>query len=117
MNDKRFWQGALIGAAATFLLTNDKVRGKLVDLVTGAGNMVKNSGSAVKEKASHTVDSVRENVTTGGEIFRDTYAAGKQGFQASVKKHQSPKEQPDVEPVIEIVEVEASANEKPAQPE
>ncbi|MDR8522347.1 YtxH domain-containing protein [Shewanella fidelis] len=92
MNDKEFWKGAMIGAAAALLLSNDKVRGKLFDVVSGAGDMLKTGGSKVKDAASHTAQNVKENVTNSGEIFKDTYSAGKQGFNESVERHYHPAE-------------------------
>ncbi|WP_275724287.1 YtxH domain-containing protein [Vibrio furnissii] len=89
MNDKEFWKGAMVGAAAALLLSNENVRGKLMGLVSGAGDLLKSGGSSVKEGAVHTASAVKDNVSTGSEIFKDTYAAGKQGFQESVKRHQT----------------------------
>jgi len=98
MNDKEFWKGAMVGAAAAMLLSNENVRGKLVDLVSGAGDMLKSGGSNVKQTATQTATNVKETVATNGEIFRDTYAAGKQGFQDSVERHNhTPEEQPKAE--------------------
>ncbi|WP_232060549.1 YtxH domain-containing protein [Vibrio ponticus] len=93
MNDKEFWKGAMVGAAAALLLSNENVRGKLMGLVSGAGDALKTGGCAVKETATNTAHSVKENVSTGGEIFRDTYAAGKQGFQESVERHKEAKQE------------------------
>ncbi|MGF1765341.1 YtxH domain-containing protein [Aliivibrio kagoshimensis] len=87
MNDKEFWKGAMVGAAAALLLSNENVRGKLMGMVSGAGDMLKTGGSSVKETATHTASTVRENVATGSEIFKDTVAAGKQGYQDSLDKH------------------------------
>ncbi|KPZ69110.1 hypothetical protein AN944_03126 [Shewanella sp. P1-14-1] len=98
MNDKEFWKGAMIGAAAALLLSNDKVRGKLMDVVSGAGDMLKTGSGKVKETASQTASSVKENVTNSSEIFKDTYSAGKEGFQASVERHyQAPAEEATAE--------------------
>lgn len=100
MNDKEFWKGAMVGAAAALLLSNENVRGKLMGMVSGAGDMLKTGGCAVKDGATNTVQNVKENVSTSGEIFRDTYAAGKQGFHESVERHQQEKpEQEQVETV------------------
>lgn len=88
MNDKEFWKGAMVGAAAALLLSNENVRGKLMDLVAGAGDMLKAGGGAVKETASQTAHNMRDNMAASGEIFRDTYTAGKEGFQESVERHQ-----------------------------
>ncbi|WP_285406231.1 MULTISPECIES: YtxH domain-containing protein [unclassified Vibrio] len=93
MSDKEFWKGAMVGAAAALILSNDNVRGKLMGLVSGAGDMLKNGGEAVRDSAANTASSVKENVSTGSEIFKDTYQAGKQGYQDSVQKHKA-------EPVI-----------------
>ncbi|ODA36303.1 hypothetical protein A8L45_00220 [Veronia pacifica] len=97
MNDKEFWKGAMVGAAAALLLSNENVRGKLVGLVAGAGDKLKSGGCAVKDTAAQTASSVRENITTGSEIFRDTYAASKQGFQESVERHNQEKQSENVQ--------------------
>lgn len=89
MTDKEFWKGAMVGAAAALLLSNDKVRGKLMDVASGAGDLLKTGGSAAKESAESTAKAVKESVVTSNEIFKDTYAAGKQGFQESVDKHKA----------------------------
>ncbi|NOH30963.1 YtxH domain-containing protein [Vibrio mediterranei] len=89
MSDKEFWKGAVVGAAAALLLSNENVRGKLMGLVSGAGDMIKTGGSSVKDAAVTTASSVKDNVSTGSEIFRDTVAAGKQGYQESVEKHRA----------------------------
>lgn len=89
MSDKEFWKGAMVGAAAALLLSNENVRGKLMGVVSGAGDMLKSGGTSVKDSAMTTASSVKENVTTSGEIFRDTVSAGKQGFQESVEKHKT----------------------------
>ena len=47
--------------------------------------MFKSGGATVKDTAS----SVKENVAAGGEIFRDTYQAGKDGFKESVERHKA----------------------------
>ncbi|WKY60504.1 YtxH domain-containing protein [Vibrio sp. SNU_ST1] len=94
MSDKEFWKGAMVGAAAALILSNDNVRGKLMGLVSGAGDMLKTGGDTVKETAVSTASTVKENVSTSSEIFKDTYAAGKQGYQDSVQRHKA-------EPVIQ----------------
>ncbi|MEX0336440.1 YtxH domain-containing protein [Vibrio tubiashii] len=99
MSDKEFWKGAMVGAAAALLLSNENVRGKLMGLVSGAGDMLKTGGGAVKDTAVNTASAVKENVSTSSEIFKDTVAAGKQGFQESVEKHKA-------EPVVKAVEGE-----------
>lgn len=96
MSDKEFWKGAVVGAAAALLLSNENVRGKLMGLVSGAGDMLKTGGASVKDAAASTASSVKENVSTGSEIFRDTVAAGKQGYQESVERHK-------VEPAVKEV--------------
>ncbi|WP_240998105.1 YtxH domain-containing protein [Vibrio owensii] len=108
MNDKEFWKGAMVGAAAALLLSNENVRGKLMGLVSGAGDMLKSGGSSVKEGAVNTASAVKENVSTGSEIFKDTYAAGKQGFQESVERH---KEEPAIKEVAEKAPREESEGE------
>lgn len=93
MSDKEFWKGAMVGAAAALILSNDNVRGKLMGLVSGAGDMLKNGGEAMRDGAANTASTVKESVSTSSEIFKDTVAAGKQGYQESVQKHKA-------EPVI-----------------
>ncbi|WP_218645326.1 YtxH domain-containing protein [Shewanella sp. Scap07] len=87
MNDKEFWKGAMVGAAAALLLSNENVRKGLMNAVSGAGNMLKTGGEGVKDAAVKTASNVQQNVNTGGEIFRDTYSAGKEGFKESVDRH------------------------------
>ena len=108
MNDKEFWKGAMVGAAAALILGNENVRGKLMGLVSGAGDMLKTGGSAVKESASSTASAVKTNVANSSEIFKDTYAAGKQGFQQSVEKHKS---EPIVKEADAMSEVETHTDE------
>lgn len=88
----------MVGAAAALLLSNENVRGKLMGLVSGAGDMLKSGGSSVKEGAVNTASAVKENMSTGSEIFKETYAAGKQGFQESVERH---KAEPAIKEVAE----------------
>lgn len=108
MSDKEFWKGAMVGAAAALILGNENVRGKLMDLVSGAGDMLKTGGNAVKDTAANTASSVKDNVSTSSEIFKDTYAAGKQGFQESVERH---KAEPIVKEADSIKEPEAKPDE------
>ena len=103
-----FAMGVAAGAAAALLLSNENVRGKLMGLVSGAGDMLKSGGSSVKEGAVNTASAVKENVSTGSEIFKDTYAAGKQGFQESVERH---KEEPAIKEVAEKAPREESEGE------
>ncbi|WED24672.1 YtxH domain-containing protein [Vibrio sp. JC009] len=99
MSDKEFWKGALVGAAAALVLSNENVRKGIMGLVSGTGDMLKSGGSSVKETAMSTASSVKENVSAGGEIFRDTYQAGKEGFKDSVERHKAPaaEEAPEAE--------------------
>ena len=90
MNDKEFWKGALVGAAAALILSNENVRKGLMGLVSGTGDMLKCGGESVKETAKSTASAVKDNVTAGSEIFRDTYQAGKEGFKDSVDRHKAP---------------------------
>ena len=94
IDDKEFWKGAMIGAAAALILGNENVRNNLMQMVSGAGDMFKSSGEKVKDSAHKVKDSackasesVKQSVTTGNEIFKDTVSAGKQGFQESVERH------------------------------
>jgi len=87
IDDKEFWKGAMIGAAATLLLTNDSVRGMLMQTLSGTGEMLKTGGSKVKEAVMSGAGSIRETAATGGTIFRDTVSAGKEGFQESVARN------------------------------
>ncbi|MEI6896917.1 MAG: hypothetical protein V5786_05420 [Psychromonas sp.] len=88
MNDKEFWKGAIVGAAAALILSNDNVRKGLMGALSGAGNMLKTGSESVKEAAVKTASNMQQNVSTGGEIFQETYAAGKEGFKESVERHQ-----------------------------
>ncbi|MGR5151456.1 YtxH domain-containing protein [Photobacterium swingsii] len=99
MNDKEFWKGAMVGAAAALILSNENVRKGLMGAISGAGNMLKTGGEAVKDTATQTAASVQQNVSAGNEIFRDTYAAGKEGFKESVERHQQVKTEQAEAPV------------------
>jgi hypothetical protein len=100
MSDREFWKGALVGAAAALVLSNENVRNSLMGLLSGTGDILKSGGTSVKETAMHTASSVKENVAAGSEIFRDTYQAGKEGFKDSIERHkasQSTAEQPETD--------------------
>lgn len=97
MDDKEFWKGAMIGAGVALLLSNDKVRGSLMNMLSGAGDMLKTGGASVKDAATETASNVKESVNTGSEIFRDTVNAGKQGFQESVERHKAQPTDPEAE--------------------
>ncbi|MGL4859101.1 MAG: hypothetical protein ACRC5A_05060 [Enterobacteriaceae bacterium] len=90
MDDKEFWKGAMIGAAATLLLTNDSVRQLLLQTLSGTGEFLKTGGEKVRDEVKSGVDSVKQSAVTGGTIFRDTIRAGKEGFHESVKRHGKP---------------------------
>ncbi len=60
MSDKEFWKGAVVGAAAALLLSNENVRGKLMGLVSGAGDMLKTGGSTVKDAAVSTASRLKK---------------------------------------------------------
>ncbi|MEI6859060.1 MAG: hypothetical protein V5788_04635 [Shewanella sp.] len=94
MNDKEFWKGAIVGAAAALILSNENVRKGLMGAISGAGGMLKTGGESVKDAAVKTASNMQQNVTAGGEIFQETYAAGKEGFKESVERHQ---QTPEVE--------------------
>ena len=93
VDDKEFWKGAMVGAAAALVLSNENVRGQLMGLLTGAGDLLKTGAGKVKEGAQSTASSAGENLNMGSEIFRDTYAAGKAGFQDSVARHRQPQQE------------------------
>lgn len=87
VDDKEFWKGAMIGAAAALILGNESVRNTLLQTVTNAGDLLKAGGGKVKDAAGAAAESVKESAKTGSEIFRDTVTAGKEGFQESVARH------------------------------
>lgn len=87
IDDKEFWKGAMIGAAATLLLTNENVRGMLMQTLSGTGDMLKSGGSKVKDAVMSGAGTIRDTAATGGTIFRDTVSAGKEGFQESVARN------------------------------
>lgn len=86
-DDKEFWKGAMIGAAATLLLTNENVRNMLMQTLSGTGEMLKTGGSKVKDAVMSGAGNIRDTAVTGGTIFRDTVSAGKEGFQESVARN------------------------------
>ncbi len=91
MNDKEFWKGALVGAAAALILSNENVRKGIMNVVSSGGEMLKSGGASVKEGAMSTASAVKENVGAGKEIFTETYQAGKTGFKESVARHKEEK--------------------------
>jgi hypothetical protein len=90
MDDKEFWKGAMVGAAVTLLLTNDSVRGMLMQTLAGAGDMLKAGSSKVKDGVKNSSEAIKETATSSAAIFRDTMKAGKEGFQESVERHRQP---------------------------
>lgn len=89
MSDKDFWKGAMVGAAAALILSNDNVRKNIVGMLSGTGDLLKTGGETVKDAAVNTASSVKEGVATGSEVFHDTYQAGKEGFKESVERHKA----------------------------
>ncbi|WP_434777856.1 hypothetical protein [Neisseria sp. Ec49-e6-T10] len=92
VDDKEFWKGAMIGAAAALILSNENVRQTFLNLFFNAGDILKTAGVKVKDAAVNTADTAKETVTTSSEIFRDTLKAGKEGFQQSVTEHKEAKQ-------------------------
>ena len=90
MDDKEFWKGAMVGAAVTLLLTNDSVRGMLMQTLAGAGDMLKAGSSKVKDGVKNSSEAIKDTATSSAAIFRDTMKAGKEGFQESVERHRQP---------------------------
>ncbi|MDN6110473.1 MAG: YtxH domain-containing protein [Enterobacterales bacterium] len=89
-DDKEFWKGAMIGAAATLLLTNESVRNMLMQTVANAGDLLKTGGAKVKDGVMSGAETIKETATTSSTIFRDTLKAGKEGFTESVERHRQP---------------------------
>jgi hypothetical protein len=52
LDDTEFWKGALVGAAAVLLLTNDQVQDALFKSGAKAKSAVKSGADKVKERAS-----------------------------------------------------------------
>ena len=90
VDDKEFWKGAMIGAAAALILSNESVRNTLLQTFANAGDLLKTGSSKVKDAAESSANSVKETVATSSAIFRDTVQAGKDGFQESVERHRQP---------------------------
>lgn len=93
VDDKEFWKGAMIGAAAALILSNDSVRGSLMQLVTGAGDMLKTGGGKLKEGTCQAASAVSNTASMGSEVFRDTVRAGTEGFKDSVERHRTPRDE------------------------
>ncbi|QTF07609.1 hypothetical protein HC231_06480 [Brenneria izadpanahii] len=87
MDDKEFWKGAMIGAAATLLLTNESVRNMLLQTVASTGDLLKTGGAKVKDGVKSGAETLKETATASSTIFRDTLKAGKEGFNESVERH------------------------------
>lgn len=94
VDDKEFWKGAMIGAAAALILGNESVRNTLLQTFANAGDLLKAGGSKVKDAAESGASSVKETVAASSTIFRDTVQAGKEGFQESVGRHRQTEAEP-----------------------
>jgi hypothetical protein len=57
LDDTEFWKGALVGAAAVLLLTNDQVQDALFKSGAKAKGAVKSGADKLKERVSGTADS------------------------------------------------------------
>ncbi|WP_246201521.1 hypothetical protein [Budvicia diplopodorum] len=95
VDDKEFWKGAMIGAAAALILGNESVRNTLLQTFANAGDLLKTGSSKVKGAAESDTSSVEETVTATSAIFRDTVQAGNEGFSGSVEGHRQPGEDKD----------------------
>lgn len=84
MEDKEFWKGAMIGAAAVLILSNDKVKDTLTSTLANAGDMFKSGAGMVKDAA-----------TNSAEIVKDTVKGGAEGFSDSVSRHKASKDDND----------------------
>jgi hypothetical protein len=60
LDDSEFWKGALIGAAAVLLLTNESVQSMLFKTGAKAKEAVQSGVGAVKETASEVAKKARE---------------------------------------------------------
>ncbi len=100
VDDKEFWKGAMIGAAAALVFSNETVRGNLQALLGQAGELLKTGGEKVKcsansavataaETASNVSACVGDNVQMGTDVLKDTASAASAGFKASVAKHRA----------------------------
>ncbi|KAA8998095.1 hypothetical protein FJU30_16895 [Affinibrenneria salicis] len=107
VDDKEFWKGAMMGAAAALILSNENVRSTLLQLVANAGDLLKTGGGKVKDSVTQTASSVKDNLATGGTIFRDTVQAGKEGFRDSVARHKT-----DAAPLDDSEATEPERNEQ-----
>lgn len=92
VDDKEFWKGAMIGAAAALLISNESVRKGLLNLFGSASESLKSAGSKAKNAATSSAETAKEGVTASTEIFKDTIKAGKAGFKKSVAEHKQAKE-------------------------
>lgn len=122
LSDNDFWKGALVGAAAALVLSNEKVRKTLVNALINAGDSLKSAeekvAETVKETASTATQVTKENVKSSSKIFRDTVKAGKQGFQQSLNEVRESKNNQKVDLVKtdDITTVTAEKVKKPRKP-
>ncbi|WP_051201816.1 hypothetical protein [Ferrimonas senticii] len=96
VDDKEFWKGAMVGAAAALILSNENVRNQLLGLLGNAGDLLKSGGEKVKSAASTTASNVTGGVAMGADVLRDAMQAGTTGFKESVARHRTPAEAADV---------------------
>ncbi|WP_298444962.1 hypothetical protein [uncultured Ferrimonas sp.] len=109
VDDKEFWKGAMIGAAAALVLSNDNIRGNLLSMLGNAGDLLKSGGDKVKSAATSTASNVSGNVNMSKDVLRDTVAAGTAGFKESVARHRQPEEELDAEQLAQALAVAEAA--------
>ncbi|BDM64219.1 hypothetical protein NFHSH190041_16710 [Shewanella sp. NFH-SH190041] len=76
INDKEFWKGAMVGAAAAMLLNNDTVRSKLMGLITGASDLLKTGEQAGAEQVAENAQQMMHSAQPQSEIFREHHTEG-----------------------------------------
>ena len=53
VNDREFWKGAMVGAAAALLIGNEDLRGKLMEMLAGASALVKTQVQSTPESGEN----------------------------------------------------------------
>lgn len=86
VDDKEFWKGAMIGAAAALILGNESVRNTLLQTFANAGDLLKGHVGKAQETTEQPAGNVKDSVMTGGAIFRDEMQIDEDDFRVEGRR-------------------------------
>lgn len=86
VDDKEFWKGAMIGAAAALILGNESVRNTLLQTFANAGDLLKGNAGKAQETTEQAAADMKDSVMTGGAIFRDEMQTDEDDFRVEGRR-------------------------------